>query len=50
MHKTEALKLKSELAKLQDLHSELEERLGNAEKEKNVSLDLVVTVSITKGV
>ena len=50
MHKTEALKLKSELAKLQELRSELEKRLENAEKEKNVSLDLVATVSLTRGV
>ena len=34
----EALKLKSELAKLQQLRSELEELLENAEEEKNVNL------------
>ena len=33
----EALKLKSELAKLQQLRSELEELLENAEEAKNVS-------------
>ena len=33
----EALKLKSELAKLQELRSELEELLENAEEAKNVS-------------
>ena len=38
IHKTEASQLKSELTKLQQLHSELEERFDSAEREKDVSL------------